>query len=849
MRGIPFSITFILFISIFGCLISTGEPISTDDISEEVNPYFNEVGSVWGQSLGNFGDYIVSCERHSGGLYDSGITVRNLSGGVLWDKDLSCVDTKISESGNVFLALNRIKNFTTYEYTAYILGFYNTNSSNPVWEYVIQCPELNCNGAPKIGISGDGEFAAFANVSGLHYFSRESNTPLWVSAPFSQYQIRQVNNFGRSNSSSTDGYHGIEFSEYGRVVVSTGSAIHLFENDSNIPAWSKDYFQTNHFPTVNLAKISLDGEHIGYVSGIPNNESNGTEYLEEHHILLLSNGTEYYNYSSETVFLDPHANGFFSDHRGQVDLSSNGSSAIFVGNDFDERKTLHFVSDYGLSHYTSQFEDFIGDTGAPRPNYDSFTVASLADNGESVFVGLRSGKYLLLLNKTLVPLKKFSPIIGTHSALEEYTLQDIMWSKFDSIQTSRQGSLVSISGGYRFVDSTSGGDKGVSATWIYLTSIDDSDVDYDGWRDVEELECGFNPTDVTSSPTDMDNDSICDSLDDDDDNDGYADSEDYFPFDPTEWVDTDFDDIGDNSDLDDDGDGWFDDVEDICLTDRLNHLSYPTDTDLDDICDYLDDDDDGDDVLDVDDLFPLDGTEISDFDMDGIGDNSDLDDDNDGWSDSQEISCDSDPRDSLNLPNDLDNDWICDSNDLDKDGDGYIDQVELNCGSDHLDVSSFPPDFDEDGTCDILDFDYDGDNVTNSEDAFPFDPNEWNDTDEDGLGDNTDIDIDNDGFTNQIEQDCGSDPMLNNSTPEDSDSNGICDNLESQNSEKPSFSLLNIFIALIALVVALVFVIMGLFGIIGGFAVVLNLCCLMPLSLLFGGWGSLMESSGIDDTA
>ena len=242
----------------------------------------------------------------------------------------------------------------------------------------------------------------------------------------------------------------------------------------------------------------------------------------------------------------------------------------------------------------------------------------MADNGESVFVGLRSGKYLLLLNKTLVPLKKFSPVIGTHSALEQYTLQDIMWSKFDSIQTSREGSLVSISGGYRFVDSTSGGDKGVSATWIFLTSIADSDVDYDGWRDVEELDCGFNPTDARSSPTDLDNDSICDFLDDDDDNDGYSDLDDYFPFDPAEWIDTDLDGIGDNSDSDDDGDGWLDDVEDICLTDRLNYLSYPTDTDLDEICDYVDDDDDGDDVLDVDDLFPLDGTEFSDFDMDGI---------------------------------------------------------------------------------------------------------------------------------------------------------------------------------------------------------------------------------------
>ena len=35
----------------------------------------------------------------------------------------------------------------------------------------------------------------------------------------------------------------------------------------------------------------------------------------------------------------------------------------------------------------------------------------------------------------------------------------------------------------------------------------------------------------------------------------------------------------------------------------------------------------------------MNGTEFSDFDMDGIGDNADTDDDNDGWSDNDESVC------------------------------------------------------------------------------------------------------------------------------------------------------------------------------------------------------------------
>ena len=58
------------------------------------------------------------------------------------------------------------------------------------------------------------------------------------------------------------------------------------------------------------------------------------------------------------------------------------------------------------------------------------------------------------------------------------------------------------------------------------------------------------------SPPDFDNDYICDFLDFDDDNDGFNDDVDAFPFDSSEWNDYDLDGIGDNSDQDDDGDGF-----------------------------------------------------------------------------------------------------------------------------------------------------------------------------------------------------------------------------------------------------------------------------------------------------
>ena len=109
-----------------------------------------------------------------------------------------------------------------------------------------------------------------------------------------------------------------------------------------------------------------------------------------------------------------------------------------------------------------------------------------------------------------------------------------------------------------------------------------------------ENSCGTDPYDNTSIPQDTDGDGICNPLDNDDDGDGYDDSEDAFPLNNTEWKDTDYDGIGDNADEDDDNDGWSDADENDCGSNSTDSRSTPTDTDDDGECDLFDTDDDGD---------------------------------------------------------------------------------------------------------------------------------------------------------------------------------------------------------------------------------------------------------------
>jgi gliding motility-associated-like protein len=145
--------------------------------------------------------------------------------------------------------------------------------------------------------------------------------------------------------------------------------------------------------------------------------------------------------------------------------------------------------------------------------------------------------------------------------------------------------------------------------------------------------------------------------------------------------------------------------------------------------------------LDTNDAFPVDETEWTDTDADGIGNNADTDDDGDGFSDLDELSCNSDPLNRFSKPSDMDNDGIPDCLDTDRDGDGVLNTQDV-----FPDDPNESVDTDGDGLGDNFEVDDDNDGILDINDAFPLDPNEWADADGDGIGDNADPDDNNDGF-------------------------------------------------------------------------------------------------------
>ena len=335
-------------------------------------------------------------------------------------------------------------------------------------------------------------------------------------------------------------------------------------------------------------------------------------------------------------------------------------------------------------------------------------------------------------------------------------------------------------------------------TWFSVWGDIDSDGDNDlddqfpidntQWDDLDMDGYGDNPIGnyADDCPTNPGNSTQLSLGCPDADGDKYADKDDFFPNDNTQWFDNDFDGYGDNSSglrgdscpaiygtstrndtlgcPDFDYDGWADMDDDFD-----NDASQWIDSDSDGFGDNLigfqgdacpDDygkswmdvygctDSDHDGWSDEGDAFPYESTQWSDRDFDGYGDNQSQganlvdafpgdttqwnDSDGDGFGDNPfGNSADRFPDDPLRWQ-DSDHDGVADQDDpfpddasqsVDTDGDGYGDDINGSL------ADVFPNDPNEWK-------DSDADGYGDNSDAFPFDPTQIEDRDGDGMGDN-----------------------------------------------------------------------------------------------------------------
>ena len=485
-------------------------------------------------------------------------------------------------------------------------------------------------------------------------------------------------------------------------------------------------------------------------------DSNGTEidraYTTSNPETMGSNGTDIGGSTVYMVIKDYPAAASYGSYNVTIRLFSIAGNPLYSQNDAnsggDAGNDLGNATNLSIPQSTNSTTSFSGWKSSSDDNNDWYLFEVPTDYGVEINMSSTNVTGYLLI------------YWGSNSSLIDYSINNNGAEYVSSTGPEVSGEAVLMraiaASGFGFYN--------------FTINVFTLDTDNDGWEDTTEVQCGTDPEDYNSTPSDFDSDGICDTMDPDDDNDGTDDVDDDFPQDASENTDTDNDGVGNNADNDDDGDGWDDSEEADCNTNPLDYNSQPSDTDSDELCNELDEDDDGDGYLDLDDDFPLDDSEWLDTDNDGIGNNEDTNDDSDGFSDADEILCGSDPLSYASVPVDTDTDGICDIVDTDDDGDGFAD-----------DIDEFPNnpqewiDTDSDGQGDNSDFDDDNDGVLDEFDAFDTDPSEQYDFDGDGLGDNYDTDDDNDGWSDSDETTCLSDSQDSESNPADWDSDQVCD--------------------------------------------------------------------------
>ena len=316
-----------------------------------------------------------------------------------------------------------------------------------------------------------------------------------------------------------------------------------------------------------------------------------------------------------------------------------------------------------------------------------------------------------------------------------------------------------------------------------------SDWDGDGFGDQ------FNGFEGDACPADLGNSTKDRFGCVDSDDDGWSDTGDDFPFNPTQWVDRDGDGYGDNqSQLALMVDMFPTDVTQWTDIDGDGHGDNPYGTEgdwfPDDPSRWQDSDRDG--VADEDDAFPNERSQSEDMDGDGYGDNPDGENpdafpsDPDEWQDT----------DGDDVGNNEDAFPFDPSQTTDADGDGFGDNPRGTGADKFPEDSTQWSDIDGDGHGDNaegttpdafiadptqwsdVDGDGYGDNPTGRQaDAFPNDPTQWEDFDGDGLGDNQSgnnpdpflFDLDNDGYNDSI------DPLPKLASPGDLDNDGVLD--------------------------------------------------------------------------
>ena len=333
-------------------------------------------------------------------------------------------------------------------------------------------------------------FNAVLNVQGVYLHSNESERFVLGGMVVPSYSaIYEISNHLKNTEIFVDGRFWMDYYNYN--ILTYDLTCELFEDGVSSPVDSVTFQRSSYYEELNFNTVSAD-DNQGVSEGLMPTAASGTHHVECTLTRLADNYDMHTIVSNDFQIIDDTSNQDDATISVSVDMHPTESWGTVVIDSIDLDSGQEYTLDWMVEDYSSGSpvlmieNDHIWVEGSDGVDSYSLEFHDLADTTDACIT------VVFIAGDT--ELQTVSNVCWASASTSDFD-GDGVYDKDDLCPTSPSGAVVQADGC--------------------------SDSDGDGFDSGYEVDCGSDPNDQQSIPSDVDNDGTCDALDADADDDGY----------------------------------------------------------------------------------------------------------------------------------------------------------------------------------------------------------------------------------------------------------------------------------------------------------------------------------------
>ena len=333
-------------------------------------------------------------------------------------------------------------------------------------------------------------FNAVLNVQGVYLHSNESEEFVLGGMVKPSYsEIYEISNHLKNTEIFVDGRFRMDYYNYN--ILNYGFTCELFEDGVSSPVDSVTFQRSGYYDSLTFNTVSAN-DNQGVSEGLMPTAASGTHHVECTLIRLADNYAMHTLVSNDFQIIDDTSNQDDATISVSVDMHPTESWGTVVIDSMDLDSGQEYTLDWMVEDYSSGSpvlmieNDHIWVEGSDGVDSYSLEFHDLADTTDACIT------VVFIAGDT--ELQTVSNVCWASASTSDFD-GDGVYDKDDLCPNSPAGAVVQADGC--------------------------SDSDGDGFDSGYEVDCGSDPNDQQSIPSDVDNDGTCDALDADADDDGY----------------------------------------------------------------------------------------------------------------------------------------------------------------------------------------------------------------------------------------------------------------------------------------------------------------------------------------